>query len=107
MGDVKNSRKDSPGPFNLHTQPQKRARWTVLGGLLTIALVFSGLNMLLVDQSSLTSSTDYAMCSASHDIYTVDESQPRVECVVVEGPRIVDTGSLSECGGNCAKSHSY
>lgn len=72
-----------------------------------MGLGFRGLNVLRVDQSAFTSlSRDYAVCSASHDIYTVDESQPRVECVVIGGSRILDTGNLGASDGNCAKRES-
>ncbi|KAI5889720.1 uncharacterized protein SCHCODRAFT_02510687 [Schizophyllum commune H4-8] len=39
----------------------------------------------------------YALCSTEgKQIYTVDADNSRVECVVVNGPHIVDTGSLRE-----------
>ena len=62
-----------------------------------MGLGFRGLNVLRVSQSAFT--RDYALCSASHDIYTVDEAQPRVECVVVGGTRILDTGSFGTSNG--------
>ena len=39
-------------------------------------------------------SDEYAVCSSSKHIYTVDESNPRVRCIIVHGSRIVYTGSL-------------
>jgi hypothetical protein len=42
-------------------------------------------------------SRDYALCSSSHDIYTVDQPRPRVECIVVSGSRILDSGSQGQC----------
>ena len=36
---------------------------------------------------------EYAVCSASKHIYTVDELNPRVECIVVRGSRVLDTGT--------------
>jgi hypothetical protein len=41
-----------------------------------------------------TSPDRYTVCSKSKNIYTVDESNPRVECISVRGSRIVDTGSF-------------
>ena len=37
---------------------------------------------------------DYTICSESNNIFTVDEANPRVECVLVRGSIIHDTGSL-------------
>ncbi|KAF8499903.1 amidohydrolase family-domain-containing protein [Hysterangium stoloniferum] len=45
-------------------------------------------------QSTLPAS--YALCSRQKNIYTVDETNPRVECCVVSNGRIADTGSISE-----------
>src|ERR1700691_2570590 len=39
---------------------------------------------------------DYALCSPSNDIYTVDETRPRVECVVIRGSHILDTGKKGQ-----------
>lgn len=36
----------------------------------------------------------YALCSEGNDIYTVDEKNPQVQCLVVHGSRILDTGSI-------------
>jgi hypothetical protein len=39
---------------------------------------------------------DYALCSRSRDIYTVDETQPRVECIAVRGSWILDAGDQGQ-----------
>ena len=39
----------------------------------------------------------YVLCSETNNIYTVDESRPRVECISVRGSRIVDSGNLGMC----------
>ncbi len=39
----------------------------------------------------------YILCSKSRKIYTVDESNPRVECISVHGSRIVDVGDFGMC----------
>ena|SRR5882762_1781100 len=62
-------------------------RWTFIV-VLTLSLVFAF--------SSSLYSRDYALCSRSNDIYTVDEAQPRVECIVVRRSRILDTGKQGQ-----------
>ena len=37
---------------------------------------------------------NYALCSTESEIYTVDERKERVECIVVGGENILDTGSI-------------
>lgn len=36
----------------------------------------------------------YVLCSETNNIYTVDESRPRVECISVRGSQIVDSGNF-------------
>ena len=36
----------------------------------------------------------YILCSKSKNIYTVNEDNPRVECISIRGSRIVDVGDL-------------
>ncbi|KAF8889019.1 amidohydrolase family-domain-containing protein [Infundibulicybe gibba] len=43
----------------------------------------------------------YTLCSSSKNIYTVDESNPRVECVSVTGDRITAVGSRREFTLSC------
>jgi hypothetical protein len=38
----------------------------------------------------------YVLCSETTNIYTVDESRPRVECISVYGSHIVDFGNFDE-----------
>lgn len=66
----------------------KRRRSSIAGAIAiaAIALCYFG--------TSQSHSHRYALCSKSQDIYTVDESNPRVECILVHGSRIVDTGGL-------------
>ncbi|KAF8064078.1 amidohydrolase family-domain-containing protein [Lyophyllum atratum] len=45
---------------------------------------------------NLLTTNNYLVCSESNNIYTVDESKPRVECISIEGSTIVDTGNLAE-----------
>lgn len=66
------------------TSANSRSTWSVLAAFL-IALVVAFYSSLF--------SGDYALCSPSHDIYTVDQQSPRVECIVVSGSRILDSGS--------------
>ena len=39
----------------------------------------------------------YSVCSDSESIYTVDESNPTVRCITVQGSRITGAGSLGAC----------
>jgi len=43
---------------------------------------------------STQQTTDYAVCSMSNNIYTVDAANPTVQCIVVRGTRIGDVGQL-------------
>ncbi|KAF5376082.1 hypothetical protein D9615_007734 [Tricholomella constricta] len=45
---------------------------------------------------NLLSLNSYILCSESHNIYTVDELRPRVECISIKGSTIIDTGSFDE-----------
>lgn len=67
---------------------ERRRRWPVISAaLFAFGFWFS---------RSTAFSKDYALCSSSSDIYTVDEGQPRVECIAISGGRIIDTGTQSE-----------
>lgn len=39
---------------------------------------------------------NYALCSKEGKVYTVDESNPQTECIVVHGNKIVDWGKISK-----------
>jgi hypothetical protein len=69
-----------------HAKPTNR--WTILVAIL-ISLVFTF--------SGSVFPRDYALCTRSNDIYTVDETRPRVQCIVVRGSRIFDTGDQGQC----------
>ena len=43
---------------------------------------------------STQQTTDYAVCSMSNAIYTVDAVNPTVQCIVVRDTRIADVGQL-------------
>ncbi|EGO20377.1 hypothetical protein SERLADRAFT_363652 [Serpula lacrymans var. lacrymans S7.9] len=74
-------------------QPQPQTRrclaryriWTLLAAFLALAVFFK------IDRNP---SNDYAVCSESNKIYTVDALQPRVQCVVVRDSRVLDVGDL-------------
>jgi len=59
-------------------------------------------------RAKLSFSSGYYLCSDNDNIYTVDDSKPRVSCVFVKGSLIVDTGSFGmsttnhsrECGSD-------
>jgi hypothetical protein len=40
---------------------------------------------------------EYAVCSPSGHIYTVDDSTPTVDCILIRGSRILDIGTLGVC----------
>ncbi|KAF8797602.1 hypothetical protein BYT27DRAFT_7204413 [Phlegmacium glaucopus] len=42
----------------------------------------------------------YVLCSETNNIYTVDESRPRVECISVRGSYVIDSGKLAEIIGS-------
>ena len=67
--------------------PTDRRRWFVF-----VAVLVS-----LITARTVFAPSDYALCSRSNDIYTVDETRPRVECIVVRGSRILDTGDQGQC----------
>ncbi len=39
---------------------------------------------------------NYALCSREGKVYTVDESKPQTECIVVHGNKFVDWGKISK-----------
>ena len=43
---------------------------------------------------STQQSTDYAVCSMSNNIHTVDAANPTVQCIVIRDSRIADVGQL-------------
>jgi hypothetical protein len=51
----------------------------------------------------ITNLESYVLCSETNNIYTVDESRPRVECISVRGSRIIDSGKFDEIGSH----HNY
>lgn len=66
--------------------------------LVLVSLVLSATYLYYVNrQTGPVLQTDYALCSpdGAH-IYTVDESSPNVQCLVVQNEHIVDVGSLGE-----------
>ncbi|KAF7971972.1 hypothetical protein HWV62_19371 [Athelia sp. TMB] len=78
------STEKAPPPPKPTRKPRGR-RWPVItAALVSFAYLLS------------TAPRDYALCSESYDIYTVDETQPRVQCIVVAGSRILDRGDLTD-----------
>ena len=79
-----------PGPsVSSSTEINPKRKWlfgTVLFGVLA--------NLWLFGYSVNTQS--YVLCSETQNIYTVDESRPRVECISVRGSRIIDFGNFSK-----------
>ncbi|KAF8153667.1 hypothetical protein BJ912DRAFT_937591 [Pholiota molesta] len=81
--------KNAPVPV---PPPSSRSwRWK----LLAAAVFLSVVAYQLPTQSGRDPSATYALCSQDgNHIYTVDESNTSVECIVVQGSRIVDSGNL-------------
>lgn len=104
MKDSKHPQINVSKSSNLQKTILTSRNWTVLGGLLSVALGLVGLKFGFEHPASRfipsAFSRDYALCSPSYGIYTVDESRPRVECVVVSNSYIIDTGSLGMCINN-------
>lgn len=61
-----------------------------------VALAVFALSFLFKERLDSVVPKTYAVCSKEGSIYTVDESKPRVECIVVHGSKIIDTGSAGE-----------
>jgi len=80
--------KPAIGQSIITNPPQRRNWWAILWPLaLVVAL---GATWIRPETHSL----DYAVCSASNKIYTVDADLPNVQCIVVEDTLIADTGDL-------------
>ena len=62
--------------------------------LLLVVLGSSLLALVLTKSRSNVTPKSYAICSKEGRIYTVDETKPSVECIVVHYNRILATGSL-------------
>jgi len=80
---------DQSGHFALKSRqrPRVSSRSWLTGA------VFAALIFWYFDVHDLFDAREYALCSESNNIYTVDESNPRVECLVVRGSRISDMGT--------------
>ena len=77
-----------------NANPSTHRWWIVLLVILvSLSVTNSGIGPALV---AFVVPRDYALCSRSHDIYTVDETQPRVECIAVEGSWILDAGDQGQ-----------
>lgn len=87
---------DAPGAQSpIHT-PGRGGR--VLTVLIFVSLV--GVTWILSRSGSVSSQESYALCSRDGaKIYTVDEHDYKVQCIVVHGHLIVDRGTLCEFMG--------
>ncbi|KAG6335056.1 hypothetical protein ID866_4034 [Astraeus odoratus] len=68
--------------------PSHRLRPWVVG--FAAMLAFAGIFL----KRSTQVSDDYAVCSMSNKIYTVDDAYPNVQCIVVRDDHIADVGDL-------------
>ncbi|KAF8069839.1 amidohydrolase family-domain-containing protein [Lyophyllum atratum] len=89
---VKSSRQTSPGPDQRPTSFSRKVRLT----LFAIAIVSAV--ALYTRPVSPTPSEAYAMCGQGtrKPVYTVDPNNTQVQCLVVRGARVVDTGALDD-----------
>ncbi|KLO17744.1 hypothetical protein SCHPADRAFT_820968 [Schizopora paradoxa] len=69
-----------------HGFPPRTLLFIFLVGI-SLALIFSNRSRGLP--------ADYALCSREGRVYTVDESNPQTECIVVHGNKIIDWGKIS------------
>lgn len=91
------------GPQNVLAQRNVSVLPSVLSGLgfsrlVTAILFLAGFGAWLLSSEETSSlSHSYALCSSSGArVYTVDHVVPNVQCLVVEGSLIFDTGSLED-----------
>lgn len=76
------------------TNPSRKRRGSFqIAGLPIVAWpVFAAVGLAIL--FGTTSRDRYIICSESNNIYTVDETRPRVQCLFVRGSEISDTGTL-------------
>lgn len=80
------TRRVDPNP-NQFAFPHRKALLIFLTGLLLASIFLKG---------SRDLPADYALCSKEGKIYTVDESNPQTDCIVVRGNKIVDWGRVGK-----------
>jgi len=71
------------------SSPPPGSRPLVLVAAAAIAIALGALSKWSTQQT-----TDYAVCSTSNNIYTVDAANPTAQCIVVRDTRIADVGQL-------------
>ncbi|KAF9260444.1 hypothetical protein L218DRAFT_1002760 [Marasmius fiardii PR-910] len=86
--------KDSP-PKN-EASPRSSVKPQILGVVLTTLIAFGAFHFLQPEHS--------IVCSKTKDIYTVDSSKPRVECIAFAKEEILHTGDLEEVSGKLKES---
>ena|ERR1700733_2274660 len=96
---MKNS-KDEPKyepQASRNAKPSANRWWIVLLAILvSLGITTSTLSEIGPALVAFFVPRDYALCSRSRDIYTVDETQPRVECIAVRGSWILDAGDQGQ-----------
>jgi len=93
------SAKDSQTKYGAKGNSSTQNTWSWKLLLALIPIFFA---LYATTRPSKSLPTSYALCSNhAGGIYTVDGNNTRVECIVVDGPYIVNTGSLSELRHNC------
>ncbi|KJA23395.1 hypothetical protein HYPSUDRAFT_39875 [Hypholoma sublateritium FD-334 SS-4] len=95
---LKNDTASGLSPTSVPLPPlSRRWYWKIL--VATIALSFVAYQVTRQEDHVLTT---YALCSSGGaNIYTVDENNTSVECVLIHNSRIVDTGDLASIRQRC------
>lgn len=69
---------------------RRRLRWIFII-VISAALVYKHAPSIYITDSDMPSA--YALCTPSNSVYTVDNFDSKVDCILVDGPTIVATGS--------------
>jgi hypothetical protein len=80
-------------PFKRRVAPRPPPRRSLFAVFVTTLFVALAVRVL---RTKTGPPRNYALCSTENAIYTVDERKPRVECIVIHGNSILDTGTLGE-----------
>jgi len=80
-------KRSTPRPIQQHVLGQRLPVLLIMAPLFAVVILW-----FIMFDKLLTK--DYTVCSTSNNIYTVDEVNPRVECILVRGSIIHDTGSF-------------
>ena len=69
---------------------RRRLRWIFII-VISAALVYKHTPSIYITDSDMPSA--YALCTPLNSVYTVDNFDSKVDCILVDGPTIIATGS--------------